>query len=83
MSANEKGKLIRYNMIEGLIREIRLNYICIRPSYFIQNLTSTFFPEIKGNETITLPSANSKFSSVDVNNVGEASAYSLTQFENI
>jgi len=78
----EKSKVIPHNKIEQLIEELQINYIFVRPGYFMQNLTTTLLPEIINNKTITLPSGKAKFNWIDVKNVGEAVAILITKFEN-
>lgn len=76
----EKSKVIPHNKIESLIQELSFNYIFVRPSYFMQNLTTTFLPEISTKRTITLPSGRAKFNWIDVKNIGEASAQLILNF---
>lgn len=77
----EKSKVIPHNKIERLIKSIGLKYIFVRPSYFMQNLTTTLLPEIQKNQTITLPSGQAKFNWIDVKNIGEVSAVLIMSFE--
>lgn len=77
----EKSKVIPHNKIERLIHELQFDYIFVRPSYFMQNLTTTLLPEIINTKTITLPSGNAKFNWIDVKNIGEVCANLLAQFE--
>ncbi len=77
----EKSKVIPHNKIEMLIQELGFNYIFVRPSYFMQNLTTTLLPEIINHKTITLPSGNAKFNWIDTKNIGEASAQLIIHFE--
>jgi uncharacterized protein YbjT (DUF2867 family) len=77
----EKSKLIPHNQIEGLIQELKFNYIFVRPSYFMQNLTTTLLPEIRRDRRITLPSGKATFNWIDVKNIGEATAKLLADFE--
>jgi uncharacterized protein YbjT (DUF2867 family) len=77
----EKSKVIPHNKIERLIKELGFNSIFVRPSYFMQNLTTTLLPEIVKSKTITLPSGVAKFNWVDVQNVGEASAQLILSFK--
>jgi uncharacterized protein YbjT (DUF2867 family) len=78
----EKSKVIPHNKIERLIREMGFDYIFVRPSYFMQNLTTTLLPEILADKRITLPSGKAKFNWIDVKNIGEATARLITRFEN-
>ncbi|KAB1065943.1 NmrA family NAD(P)-binding protein [Salibacter halophilus] len=77
----EKSKVIPHNKIERLILELQFNYIFVRPSYFMQNLTTTLLPEIVNRKCITLPSGKAKFNWIDVKNIAEATAILITQFE--
>jgi uncharacterized protein YbjT (DUF2867 family) len=76
----EKSKVIPHNKIEHLIKSNNFKYIFVRPSYFMQNLTTTLLPEILENQTITLPSGQAKFNWIDVKNIGEASAVLIKSF---
>ena len=78
----DKSKIIPHNKIERLIQELGFHYIFVRPSYFMQNLTTTLLPEIINNKIITLPSGNAKFNWIDVKNIGEATANLILQFKN-
>lgn len=77
----EKSKVIPHNKIERLIKSNNFKYIFVRPSYFMQNLTTTLLPEILENQTITLPSGQAKFNWIDVKNIGEVSAVLIKSFE--
>jgi len=77
----EKSKVIPHNKIERLIQEIHFEYIFVRPSYFMQNLTTTLLPEILTKSSITLPSGKAKFNWIDVNNIGEATANLTLNFD--
>lgn len=77
----EKSKVIPHNKIERLIQELQFNSIFVRPSYFMQNLTTTLLPEIVNNKSITLPSGNAKFNWIDAKNIGEATASLILNFE--
>ncbi|QTE22300.1 NmrA family NAD(P)-binding protein [Polaribacter cellanae] len=78
----EKSKVIPHNKIEHLIKLIGFEYIFVRPSYFMQNLTTTLLPELQKTQTITLPSGNAKFNWIDVKNIGEITADLINSFEN-
>ena len=77
----EKSKVIPHNKIERLIIEFQLNYIFIRPSYFMQNLTTTLIEDIKTKRSVCLPAGRAKFNWIDVGNIGEAGAILLNRFE--
>ncbi len=50
-----RSKVIPHNKIERLIREAGLDSIFRRPSYFMQNLTTTFLSDIRDKHRIVLP----------------------------
>ncbi len=76
----ETSKVIPHNKIERLINENRLNYIFLRPSYFMQNLTTTLINDIKTKREIILPSGQAQFNWIDIENIGEAGAILLDKF---
>lgn len=77
----EKSKVIPHNKIERLIKSFQFDYIFVRPSYFMQNLTTTLLPEIQNKKQITLPSGNAKFNWIDTKNIGEATARLILSFD--
>lgn len=77
----EKSKVIPHNKIEQLIKDYNFQYVFVRPSYFMQNLTTTLLPEIQKSQTIQLPSGHAKFNWIDVKNIGEATAILIQSFE--
>lgn len=77
----EKSKVIPHNKIERLIKEEELDYIFLRPSYFMQNLTTTLINDIKTKREIILPAGQAKFNWIDIENIGEAAAILLDKFE--
>jgi len=77
----EKSKIIPHNQIERLITENSLDYIFLRPAYFMQNLTTTLLKDITTKDKIILPAGNAKFNWVDVENIGESAALLIDKFE--
>lgn len=76
----EKSSIIPHNKIEKLITGYGLDYIFVRPSYFMQNLTTTLLPDIKERRQIILPSGDAKFNWIDIKNIGEACAILIDKF---
>ncbi len=76
----EKSKVIPHNKIERLINENGLDFIFLRPSYFMQNLTTTLIGDIQTKREIILPSGKAKFNWIDIENIGEAGAILLDRF---
>ena len=78
----EKSKVIPHNKIERLINEYGLDFIFLRPSYFMQNLTTTLIRDIQTKREIILPAGNAKFNWIDIENIGEVGAILLDKFNN-
>lgn len=76
----DKSKVIPHNKIERLIRKYKIPYIFVRPSYFMQNLTTTLNQEIKDKRSITLPSGKAKFNWVDIEDIAACSAQLIINF---
>lgn len=77
----EKSKIIPHHKIESLIKEYTFNYIFLRPSYFMQNLTTTLHTDIKTKRAIILPAAQAKFNWIDIKNIAELAALFLLKFD--
>lgn len=76
----ENQKLIPHYKIEQLILQHKLDYIFLRPSYFMQNLTTTLLHEIKTQNKIFIPSGKLKFNWVDAKDIGLVGAHVLSDF---
>ncbi len=77
----EKSKIIPHNKIEKLIRVSGLDFIFLRPSYFMQNLTTTLLKDIQLKRKIILPAGKAKFNWIDIKNIGEVTSVLLDNFE--
>jgi len=78
----EKSKIIPHHKIEQLILESKIPYTFLRPAYFMQNFTTTLHDDLVNKKRIYLPAGNSKFTLVDVSDVGEVTAKILTEIKN-
>ncbi|MFW5851790.1 MAG: NAD(P)H-binding protein [Bacteroidota bacterium] len=76
----EKNTIIPHNKIERLIQEYGLDYVFLRPSYFMQNLTTTLMHDISTKRKIILPAGQAKFNWVDIENIAEIAAVMLNKF---
>lgn len=76
----DKSKVIPHNKIEKLIVGHGLNHVFLRPSYFMQNLTTTLLSDIQEKQAIILPAGKAKFNWIDINNIGEVTALVLKDF---
>jgi len=77
----EKSKVIPHNQIERLIKSLGFEYIFVRPSYFMQNLTTALLPEIREDRCITLPAGKAKFNWIDAKDIGKACAILINSFD--
>ncbi len=76
----ETSKVIPHNKIEKLINEFGFSSVMLRPSYFMQNITTTLLDDINRNR-IVLPSGNAKFNWIDIEDIGEVGAQVINQFD--
>lgn len=77
----EKSKVIPHNKIEKLIVQAGIPFIFLRPSYFMQNLTTTLLKDVQEKRKIILPAGNAKFNWIDIENIGEAVAVLVCKFQ--
>lgn len=77
----EKSNVIPHNKIEKLIVQAGIPFIFLRPSYFMQNLTTTLLKDIQEKGRIILPAGNAKFNWIDIENIGEAVAVLVCKFQ--
>ena len=77
----EKSKVIPHNKIEKLIKDVGLDCIFLRPSYFMQNLTTTLIGDLRAKHQIILPAGDAKFNWVDIENIAEVASITLDNFE--
>jgi uncharacterized protein YbjT (DUF2867 family) len=77
----ESTSFIPHAKIEKLIRQSGIGYTFIRPSYFMQNLTTTLKDDITHHHRLFLPAGQAPFLWVDVADVGQAIAVVLTNWK--
>ena len=63
--------------IEELLRASGIGWTFLRPSFFMQNLSTTHAAEIRDRNEIFVPAGNGKTNFVDARDVGEAAAHML------
>lgn len=78
----ENQKRIPHHKLEKLILDKSLEYAFLRPSYFMQNLTTTLKKEITEQDKIFIPSGKLKFTWVDAKDIGLVGAHILDKFDN-
>ncbi|MBN2891983.1 MAG: NmrA family NAD(P)-binding protein [Bacteroidales bacterium] len=78
----ENQKNIPHYKIEKAILNYKFDYVFLRPSYFMQNLTTTLLKEIKEEKKIFIPSGKLKFNWVDTKDIELVGAKIIQDFEN-
>jgi len=63
--------------IEQLIREMGLPHVFLRPSYFMENLTTTLWLELTAHRRIFLPSGKLRLNWIAISDVAEVGALAL------
>lgn len=76
----DRMSYIPHAKIEKLLLASGMEYVFLRPSYFMQNLTTTLADDMQAGR-IVLPAGKAKFNWVEVANVGEVAAKVLLDFD--
>lgn len=79
----ENNTLTPHYKIEKLIQNNYIPYTFLRPSFFMQNLTTTHRQEIKEKNEIFIPAGKGKTNFVDVRDIAEVAAKVLTNDEHL
>ena len=74
----ENNSVTPHHKIEKLIVESGLPFTFLRPSFFMQNLSTTHRDEIRLRNEIFVPAGNGRTSFVDVRDIGAVAALTLT-----
>lgn len=69
---------IPHHKIEKLILRSGIPYTFLRPTYFMQNFTTTLREDLTERKQICLPADNAKFTLIDVRDIGAVAAQVLT-----
>jgi len=75
----ESSKFIPHHKIEKLIVDSEIPYTFLRPAYFMQNFTTTLSNDLINNRRIYLPAGQTKFTIIDVDDIGDVTAKILTE----
>lgn len=73
----EANPVIPHARVEKAILELGIPYTFIRPSFFMQNLTTTHLPEIRDEGRVYVPAGDGATNFIDVRDVGEAVSHAL------
>jgi uncharacterized protein YbjT (DUF2867 family) len=74
-----ENTFVPHHKIEVAIRERKLSYYFLRPTYFMQNLTTTLYDQVRHGR-LRLPAGRAVFNWVDARDIGAAAAHLLTHF---
>jgi uncharacterized protein YbjT (DUF2867 family) len=77
----EQSSVIPHYQIEKLIREYAFSFVFLRPGYFMQNLETALYHDIRKKKKIVIPAGNARFNWVDTYDIGNAAAEVLNHFE--
>lgn len=69
---------VPHHGIEVLLKKSRLAWTFLRPSFFMQNLSTTHLADIRDRGEIFVPAGSGRTNFIDVADVGEAAAVCLT-----
>jgi len=75
----EKNPFPPHHKIEKAIVESKIPYTFIRPSFFMQNLSTTHADDIKERADLFIPSGKAKISFIDTRDIGEIIGRTLTE----
>ena len=75
----EKNPFPPHHKIEKAILASGVPYTFIRPSFFMQNLSTTHAKDIKEGNDLFIPSGKAKISFIDTRDIGEIIGRSLTE----
>lgn len=70
----EKNPIVPHRKIETMIRQLHIPHTFLRPSFFMQNLSTTHVDEIKSENELYIPVGNAKTSFIDTRDIGAVAA---------
>ncbi len=73
----ENNPITPHYKVEKYIQELELPYTFLRPSFFMQNLSTTHREEIREDKKIFIPAGKGKTNFIDVRDIGEVAALVL------
>lgn len=77
----EKSAVIPHHKIEKRIQQGGLDYVFLRPGYFMQNLTTTLLGDIRLHDKIILPAGKAVFNWIDAKDIGAVAAHVIKRFD--
>ncbi len=73
----ESNPLVPHHKIEEYLKKSSLHWTFLRPSFFMQNLSTTHRHEIKDHDEIFVPAGKGKTSFIDVRDIASVAALTL------
>lgn len=73
----ENNRIVPHHRIEQELVSLDVPCTFLRPSFFMQNLTTTHLAEIRGERRIFVPAGDGETNFVDVRDIGEAASIVL------
>lgn len=70
----ERNKIVPHRAVEDYLVELGLPYTIVRPSFFMQNLTTTHLAEIRDERRLFVPAGRGRTNFIDVRDLGELCA---------
>lgn len=74
----DRNKLVPHRAVEDYLHELALPSTIVRPSFFMQNLTTTHLAEIQQERQLFIPAGSGRTNFIDVRDLGE---FCATMFE--
>ncbi len=75
----EKNPVVPHRKIEDLIKELQIPYTYLRPSFFMQNLSTTHKEDIKVRNELFIPVGKAKTSFIDTRDIASVAAVCLSE----
>lgn len=75
----EKNPIVPHRKIEDMIRESKISYTFLRPSFFMQNLNTTHREDIALRNELYMPVGKAKTSFIDTRDIAYVAAACLTE----
>lgn len=74
----ERNPVVPHHAIEKRLKASGLGWTMIRPSFFMQNLSTTHLADIRDHGEIVVPAGGGRTSFIDVRDIAEAAVVALT-----
>ena len=75
----ESNPLVPHYRIEHYLQKVGIGWTFLRPSFFMQNLTTTHLRDLRDEHRIMVPAGNGRTSFIDARDIAEVAVLTLTQ----